>query len=159
MTSILNKRSFFLDYIIFWIPSWLICKIGTEHERFGFEIATLRPMRYEQIAELLDGIAERFDWDKIMEGDKIIGLKQEEVKAVAEEMGIGFLRIGFQPKWGIKDIPIMPKVNLDFSSEADMIRKFRAGLALQPVGNLYHVLSLWDIFPDIALQYLSYLMN
>ncbi|RYR66556.1 hypothetical protein Ahy_A03g012574 isoform C [Arachis hypogaea] len=84
-----------------------------------------------------------------------------QVKAVAEEMGIGFLGIGFQPKWGIKDIPIMPKgrydimrnympkvgslgldmmfrtctvqVNLDFSSEADMIRKFRAGLALQPI--------------------------
>ncbi|XP_068474138.1 uncharacterized protein [Phaseolus vulgaris] len=33
-------------------------------------------MKYEQIAELLNGIAERFDWDKIMEGDKIIGLKQ-----------------------------------------------------------------------------------
>jgi len=29
-----------------------------------------------QIAELLNGIAEKFDWDKIMEGDKIIGLKQ-----------------------------------------------------------------------------------
>ncbi|CAN6487388.1 unnamed protein product [Victoria cruziana] len=75
-------------------------RIGTEHEKFGFEIETLRPMRYEQIADLLDGIAERFDWEKVMEGDKIIGLKQ---------------------------------VNLDFSSEQDMIRKFRAGLALQPI--------------------------
>ncbi|CAN0907634.1 Glutamate--cysteine ligase, chloroplastic [Linum grandiflorum] len=175
-------------------------RIGTEHEKFGFESGSLRPMRYEQISELLNGIAERFDWDKVMEGDNIIGLKQGmqsislepggqfelsgapletlhqtcaevnshlyQVKAVAEEMGIGFLGIGFQPKWGIKDIPIMPKtwtsqgrydimrnympkvgtlgldmmfrtctvqVNLDFSSEADMIRKFRAGLALQPI--------------------------
>ena len=33
-------------------------------------------MKYEQIAELLNGIAERVDWDKIMEGDNIIGLKQ-----------------------------------------------------------------------------------
>ncbi|KAL7183322.1 hypothetical protein ACSBR1_041909 [Camellia fascicularis] len=33
-------------------------------------------MKYEQIAELLNGIAERFDWDKITEGDNIIGLKQ-----------------------------------------------------------------------------------
>nr|KJB37542.1 hypothetical protein B456_006G209400 [Gossypium raimondii] len=134
-------------------------RIGTEHEKFGFEIKTLRPMKYEQIAELLNGISERFDWEKVMEGDKIIGLKQ--VKAVAEEMGIGFLGIGFQPKLGLKDIPVMPKgryeimrnympkvgslgldmmfrtctvqVNLDFSSEADMIRKFRAGLALQPI--------------------------
>ncbi|GAY39108.1 hypothetical protein CUMW_041850 [Citrus unshiu] len=170
-------------------------RIGTEHEKFGFEFETLRPMKYEQIAELLNSIAERFDWEKVMEGDYIIGLKQGkqsislepggqfelsgapletlhqtcaevnshlyQVKAVAEEMGIGFLGIGFQPKWGLKDIPVMPKgryeimrnympkvgslgldmmfrtctvqVNLDFSSEADMIRKFRAGLALQPI--------------------------
>ncbi|KAF3660845.1 Glutamate--cysteine ligase, chloroplastic [Capsicum annuum] len=170
-------------------------RIGTEHEKFGFEFGTLRPMKYEQIADLLNGIAERFDWEKVMEGDKIIGLKQGkqsislepggqfelsgapletlhqtcaevnshlyQVKAVAEEMGIGFLGTGFQPKWGLKDIPVMPKgryeimrnympkvgtlgldmmfrtctvqVNLDFSSEADMIRKFRAGLALQPI--------------------------
>lgn len=33
-------------------------------------------MKYEQIADLLNGIAERFDWEKIMEGDYIIGLKQ-----------------------------------------------------------------------------------
>ncbi|XP_031502058.1 glutamate--cysteine ligase, chloroplastic isoform X2 [Nymphaea colorata] len=170
-------------------------RIGTEHEKFGFEFETLRPMRYDQIANLLEGIAERFDWEKVMEGDKIIGLKQGkqsislepggqfelsgapletlhqtcaevnshlyQVKAVAEEMGIGFLGIGFQPKWWLKDIPVMPKgryeimrrympkvgtlgldmmfrtctvqVNLDFSSEHDMIRKFRAGLALQPI--------------------------
>ncbi|KAL5747489.1 hypothetical protein ACOSP7_024491 [Xanthoceras sorbifolium] len=170
-------------------------RIGTEHEKFGFEFGTLRPMKYEQIEELLHSIAERFDWEKIIEDDNIIGLKQGkqsislepggqfelsgapletlhqtcaevnshlyQVKAVAEELGIGFLGIGFQPKWGIKDIPVMPKgryeimrnympkvgslgldmmfrtctvqVNLDFSSEADMIRKFRAGLALQPI--------------------------
>ncbi|KAF3785299.1 Glutamate--cysteine ligase, partial [Nymphaea thermarum] len=170
-------------------------RIGTEHEKFGFKFETLRPMRYDQIANLLEGIAERFDWEKVMEGDKIIGPKQGkqsislepggqfelsgapletlhqtcaevnshlyQVKAVAEEMGIGFLGIGFQPKWWLKDIPIMPKgryeimrrympkvgtlgldmmfrtctvqVNLDFSSEHDMIRKFRAGLALQPI--------------------------
>ncbi|CAK9181379.1 unnamed protein product [Ilex paraguariensis] len=69
-------------------------------------------------------------------------------------MGTGFLGIGCPPKWGLRDIPMMPKarfeiitnympkvgslaldvafrtctvqVNLDFSSEADMIRKFRA---------------------------------
>ncbi|XP_057821697.1 glutamate--cysteine ligase, chloroplastic isoform X4 [Cryptomeria japonica] len=170
-------------------------RIGTEHEKFGFERKTLKPMNYEQISELLQGLAERFGWDKVMEGDFIIGLKQDkqsislepggqfelsgapletlhqtcaevnshlyQVKAVAEEMGIGFLGIGFHPKWELKDIPIMPKgrydimrnympkvgtlgldmmfrtctvqVNLDFSSEIDMIRKFRAGLAVQPI--------------------------
>lgn len=53
-----------------------LCRIGTEHEKFGFEIGTLRPMSYEQIAELLNSIAERFDWDKVMEGNNIIGLQQ-----------------------------------------------------------------------------------
>ena len=33
-------------------------------------------MKYDQIAELLNSIAERFEWEKVMEGDKIIGLKQ-----------------------------------------------------------------------------------
>ncbi|KAG9441232.1 hypothetical protein H6P81_017086 [Aristolochia fimbriata] len=170
-------------------------RIGTEHEKFGFELETLRPIGYGQISELLNGLAERFDWDRIMEGEYIIGLKQGkqsislepggqfelsgapletvhqtcaevnshlyQVKAVAEDIGVGFLGVGFQPKWELKDIPIMPKgryeimrtympkvgslgldmmfrtctvqVNLDFSSEADMIRKFRAGLALQPI--------------------------
>jgi hypothetical protein len=32
--------------------------------------------------------------------------------------------------------PTLLQVNLDFSSEADMIRKFRASLALQPVRNI-----------------------
>jgi len=38
-----------------------------------------------------------------------------KVKAVGEEMGIGFLGLGFQPKWALSDIPIMPKVILSFS--------------------------------------------
>lgn len=33
-----------------------------------------------------------------------------QVKAVTEEMGLSFMGIGFQPKWKIEDIPIMPKV-------------------------------------------------
>jgi len=84
-----------------------------------------------------------------------------EVKTVAEELGLGFLGMGFQPKWKREDMPWMPKgryqimrdympkvgklgldmmtrtctvqVNLDFSSEADMVKKFRVSLALQPI--------------------------
>jgi glutamate--cysteine ligase len=80
---------------------------------------------------------------------------------VAAELGIGFLGIGFSPKWTLEATPMMPKeryrimmrymprkgrhgldmmfrtatvqVNLDFSDEADMVRKMRVGLALQPV--------------------------
>ncbi|MEP6882332.1 MAG: glutamate-cysteine ligase family protein, partial [Dokdonella sp.] len=82
-----------------------------------------------------------------------------EVKTVADELGVGFLGMGFQPKWKREDMPWMPKgryaimrrymptvgdlgldmmtrtctvqVNLDFSSEADMVQKFRTSLALQ----------------------------
>ncbi|KAG6492753.1 hypothetical protein ZIOFF_047718 [Zingiber officinale] len=55
-----------------------LVRIGTEHEKFGFEVDTLRLMNYEQIADLLNGLAERFDWDKVMEENYIIGLKQEK---------------------------------------------------------------------------------
>ncbi len=85
----------------------------------------------------------------------------DQVRAVADPLGIGMLGLGFQPKWRREDIPWMPKgryrimrgympkkgrlgldmmlrtgtiqVNLDFASEADMVRKFRVGLAWQPV--------------------------
>ncbi|WOG85838.1 hypothetical protein DCAR_0105031 [Daucus carota subsp. sativus] len=51
-------------------------RIGTEHEKFGFQSETLRPMNHDQISELLYRISERFGWDKIMEGDLIIGLER-----------------------------------------------------------------------------------
>ncbi len=84
-----------------------------------------------------------------------------QVKEVAEPLGIGFLGLGMSPKWRRAETPTMPKsryqimanympkvgslgldmmfrtatiqVNLDFCSEADMRRKMRVGLALQPV--------------------------
>ncbi len=84
-----------------------------------------------------------------------------EVRAVAEPLGIGFIGLGFHPSARREDIEWMPKaryvimrnympkvgtmgqdmmkrtctvqVNLDFSSEADMVAKFRASLALQPI--------------------------
>ncbi|MBI5165325.1 MAG: glutamate--cysteine ligase, partial [Magnetospirillum sp.] len=88
-------------------------------------------------------------------------LHLKQVKQVAAPLGIGFLGVGFQPKWGRDDTPWMPKgryavmrrymplrgdqgldmmlrtctvqVNLDFASEADMVAKLRLSLALQPV--------------------------
>jgi len=40
------------------------------------------------------------------------------------------------PLMKLSAVQLLPlQVNLDFDSEADMIRKFRAGLALQPVRN------------------------
>lgn len=84
-----------------------------------------------------------------------------EVREVADEIGAGFLSLGFRPDTRLEDVPIMPKgrykimrdymqkvgtlgremmfrtctvqTNLDFSSESDMVRKFRVSLALQPI--------------------------
>ena len=85
----------------------------------------------------------------------------DQVRTVAEPLGVGMLGMGFQPKWSRENIPWMPKgrykimreymqkkgnlgldmmlrtctiqTNLDFGSEADMVQKFRVSLALQPV--------------------------
>ena len=84
-----------------------------------------------------------------------------QVKAVGNDLGVGMMGLGFNPKWRREDIPWMPKgrykimraymptkgalgldmmtrtctvqVNLDFSSEADMVQKYRVSLALQPI--------------------------
>ncbi len=84
-----------------------------------------------------------------------------EVKSVADRIGAGFIGLGAAPDWSHQDMPMMPKgryrlmteymgkvgthgtqmmyrtctiqVNLDFASEADMVKKLRVALALQPV--------------------------
>jgi glutamate--cysteine ligase len=84
-----------------------------------------------------------------------------QVREVARPLGIGFLGLGMTPDWTRADMPVMPKgrykimtgympkvgtrgldmmyrtctvqTNLDFSSEADMVKKLRVSLALQPV--------------------------
>ncbi len=84
-----------------------------------------------------------------------------EAKAIGEDMGVGFIGLGFHPTLKREEIPVMPKgrydimrsympkkgklgldmmlrtstiqVNLDYASEADMIQKFRVSLALQPI--------------------------
>lgn len=84
-----------------------------------------------------------------------------QVREVAKPLHIGFLGIGMTPNWTLAEIPKMPKgryrimtaympkvgrlgldmmyrtctvqTNLDFSSEADMVKKLRVSIALQPV--------------------------
>ncbi len=85
----------------------------------------------------------------------------EQVRAAGDPLGIGFLGVGFSPNWTLEETPRMPKqryqvmtrympmvgkrgldmmyrtatiqVNLDFADEADMVKKFRVSLALQPI--------------------------
>ena len=84
-----------------------------------------------------------------------------QLREIAHPLGIGFLGLGMSPKWTREQTPRMPKsryqimtaympkvgrygldmmyrtctvqTNLDFSSEADMVKKLRVSLALQPV--------------------------
>ncbi len=194
-------------------------RIGTEHEKFGFHKDTLRPLAYDEpggIRALLEGLAERFGWEIVREGDFPIALRQggasvtlepggqfelsgapvqdihatccevhthlEQVRQIAEPLGVGMLGMGFQPKWRREEIPWMPKaryaimrrwmpkrgdhgldmmlrtctiqVNLDFSSEADMVKKFRVGLALQPLATALFANS--PFADGKPTEYLSY---
>jgi len=173
-------------------------RIGTEHEKFGYDLAGLSPLPYEgpcSIRAMLEGLRDRFGWDEVREAGNLIGLVKDganvslepggqlelsgapletihqtcdemnehlrEVKELADAMGAGFIGLGAAPIWTEDQMPVMPKgryalmtrymrsvgshgtqmmyrtctvqVNLDFASEADMVKKFRVALALQPV--------------------------
>jgi glutamate--cysteine ligase len=84
-----------------------------------------------------------------------------QCRSAGRPIGVGFLGVGFSPDWTLAQTPRMPKrryavmthympkvgtrgldmmyrtstiqVNLDFASEADMVKKFRVALALQPI--------------------------
>lgn len=172
-------------------------RMGTEHEKFGFHKATLKPLAYDGpdgIRAMLEGLT-RFGWEPVVEGNNPIALLRgkasvtlepggqfelsgaplenvhetaaenlqhiEEVNAVAGEIGAAFIGLGFAPQWTREDMHWMPKgrykimreympkkgklgidmmlrtctvqTNLDFESEADMVKKFRVSLALQPL--------------------------
>ncbi len=172
-------------------------RIGTEHEKIGFCMDTLKPIPYDgkrSIRRLLEKLTSN-DWKPEEENGNIIALKNgmasitlepggqlelsgaplksihaicaetteylRMLKNITDELHIGFLGLGFQPKWQRRDIPWMPKArygvmgrympevgsggldmmlrtatvqaNLDFDSEADMARKMRVAMCLQPL--------------------------
>ena len=172
-------------------------RMGTEHEKFGFNAKTLKPLPYDGetgVRAMLEGLT-RFGWEPVTEGNNPIALLRgkanitlepggqfelsgapletlhetadeneqhiREVKQVAGEIGAGYVGLGFAPEWKREDIHWMPKgrykimgeympkkgklgldmmlrtctvqTNLDFESEADMVKKFRVSLALQPL--------------------------
>ena len=105
-----------------------------------------------------------------------------EVRRIADDFGLGLIGLGFQPLWRRDEMPWMPKaryaimrrympqrgslgldmmtrtcgvqVNLDFRDEADMIRKLRVGLALQPVATALFANS--PFYEGAPSGYLSY---
>jgi glutamate--cysteine ligase len=182
-------------------------RIGTEHEKFAYDLKTLRPLTYDGepgVRQMLDALT-RFGWNPVLENGNVIALSKpdrssislepagqlelsgapvetihqtcgevtehlKQVKTVAGELGIGFLGLGYNPKWTREDMPWMPKgryaimreymptkgslglemmqstctvqVNLDFNSEAVMRQMFRVALALQPIAT-----ALWANSP------------
>ncbi len=172
-------------------------RIGTEHEKFVFDLKTLRRLPYEGpngIGAILKAM-ERFGWQPVEEDGKVIALScgacnitlepggqfelsgapvetihktcdevqthLKQIREIGAELGIGMLGMGFDPTSTRDEVPWMPKgryrimrehmmrrgklgldmmlrtctvqVNLDFDSEADMVKKLRTSLALQPL--------------------------
>ncbi|HET8637275.1 MAG TPA: glutamate--cysteine ligase, partial [Acidobacteriaceae bacterium] len=193
-------------------------RIGTEHEKFMFRLADLRPVPYEGehgIRAFLEAMAV-FGWEPLLEEGRPIALQRgaaavtlepsgqvelsgeplatlfqsceevnihlREVRQVADNFGLGLIGLGFQPLWRRDQMPWMPKaryaimrrympqrgslgldmmtrtcgvqVNLDFRDEADMVRKLRVGLALQPVATALFANS--PFYEGAPSGYLSY---
>ena len=119
------------------IPETISLEPGGQFELSGAPLATL----HETCAEAGNHLSECLE--------------------IGERLGIGFLGTGFTPNWTLAQMPTMPKkryavmtrympevgsrghdmmyrtctiqVNLDFASEADMVKKLRVSLALQPL--------------------------
>ncbi len=200
---LLNKKELELEQILDWFKSgekkkndWLI---GTEHEKFIFKKNNFERLNYHEsfgIKKILDEISIDNDWQKIIEGENIIGLKHisgssislepggqfelsgaplknlhqtckeagahlELMKKISNDFNLLILGLGHDPKWGRDKIGWMPKqrykimkkympkvgslgldmmlrtctiqVNLDYSDEDDMIKKFHTSIALQSV--------------------------
>ncbi len=116
------------------------------------------------------------------------GRHLDQCKQVGEACGVGFLGLGMWPDKAREDLPIMPKqryeimrnhmprvgnlgldmmlrtctiqVNLDYSSEADMAKKFRTGLALQPLATaLFANSPFTEGKPNGFLSYRSHIWS
>ncbi len=111
-----------------------------------------------------------------------------QVKAIGEKTGLSFLGLGMWPDKRRDELPVMPKgryaimlrhmprvgtmgldmmlrtctiqVNLDYASEADMVKKFRVGLALQPLATaLFANSPFTEGRPNGFLSYRSHIWS
>ncbi|MEL7728730.1 glutamate--cysteine ligase [Citromicrobium bathyomarinum] len=116
------------------------------------------------------------------------GRHLSQVKEIGEKFGVGFLGLGMWPDKAREDLPVMPKgryqimmdhmprvgnlgldmmlrtctiqVNLDYGSEADMVKKFRVGLALQPLATaLFANSPFTEGKPNGYLSYRSHIWS
>lgn len=217
----IESRSDLVNYLAAGAKPRVQWRIGTEHEKFVYDLKTLKPLAYDGqpgIRTLLEGLM-RFGWSPVYEGENIIGLLQNgvsislepggqfelsgaprrtvhetcaevdthlnQVRTVAAEIGAGAIGLGFAPTWSLAESPQMPKgrygimrrympkvgglglemmfrtctvqANFDFGSEADMVKKFRVALALQPVATALFANSPFrDGRPNGFLSYRSH---
>jgi len=111
-----------------------------------------------------------------------------QVKEIGERCGVGYLGLGMWPDKTREELPVMPKgrygimmrhmpkvgdlgldmmlrtctiqVNLDYSSEPDMVQKFRVGLALQPLATaLFANSPFTEGKPNGFLSYRSHIWS
>tara|TARA_B110001454_G_scaffold212131_1_gene228579 strand:+ start:931 stop:2307 length:1377 start_codon:yes stop_codon:yes gene_type:complete len=111
-----------------------------------------------------------------------------QAKAVGDRLGLGFLGLGMWPDKTRAELPVMPKgrytimlrhmpqvgtmgldmmlrtctiqVNLDYQSEADMVKKFRTSLALQPLATaLFANSPFTEGKPNGMLSYRSHIWS
>ena len=199
-STIVESRDELVDVIASGSKPKAEWRIGTEHEKFGFNVSDLTPVPYEgprgieRILRLMEGL---LGWQPIEDRGLIIGLVDPvgggaislepggqfelsgapletihqtcrelhahlaQVRECAEPLGVGFIGLGTSPIWSLAETPVMPKsryeimarympkvgtrgldmmfrtstvqVNLDFADEADMVKKMRVSLALQPI--------------------------
>ncbi len=116
------------------------------------------------------------------------GRHLQQVKAAGEKLGLGFLGLGMWPDKRRDELSTMPKgryaimlrhmprvgsmgldmmlrtctiqVNLDYQTEADMVKKFRVGLALQPLATaLFANSPFTEGRPNGMLSYRSHIWS
>ena len=116
------------------------------------------------------------------------GRHLKQCKEIGEKFGLGFLGLGMWPDKTRAELPIMPKgryaimlghmprvgsmgldmmlrtctiqTNLDYSSEADMVQKFRVSLALQPLATaLFANSPFTEGKPNGMLSYRSHIWS
>jgi len=116
------------------------------------------------------------------------GRHLEQVKTVGDMLGLGFLGLGMWPDKTRAELPVMPKgrydimlrhmprvgtmgldmmlrtctiqTNLDYGSEADMVKKFRTSLALQPLATaLFANSPFTEGKPNGFLSYRSHIWS
>ncbi len=84
------KRNDLIDYLAQGCKPKSDWKVGTEHEKFGFHNQDHKPLGYEEpggIRDVLNGLAQQFNWQPEYEGEHVIALKRDGCSITLEPGG------------------------------------------------------------------------